>query len=73
MMPRNEFQPTRLEIVMDNYIACSTKNGTRASRGDKGNRIYITGFGQKMPDTEDSWNSLLNNSDNKLDLISLLR
>ena len=31
----------------------------------------ITGLGQKMPETDDSWHDLLSNSDNKTDLIKL--
>ena len=56
---------------MDNYIANSTKNGTRERRGDRSTRIHIIGLGQKMPETDDSWHDLLSNSDNKTDLIKL--
>ena len=70
-MPKREYHPKALEIIMDTYIPHSTKSGTREDRGETGTRIHITGLGQKMPDTENSWNSLLSNSVNKTDLIKL--
>ena len=56
---------------MDNYIERSVKEGTRQNRaGDPGPRTYITGFHQKMPQGQ-RWLQLLNNGDNKNELISL--
>ena len=70
-MPKKGYQPSSLEIIMDNYISNSTENGTRGRRGDRSTRIHITGLGQKMPETDDCWHDLLSNSDNKTDLIKL--
>ena len=60
-----------LDIIMDNYIERSVKEGTRQNRaGDPGPRTYITGFHQKMPQLQ-RWLQLLNNGDSKNELISL--
>ena len=71
MMSKKEYQPLALEIIMDNYIKHSTKEGTREKRGDKSIRVHIKGLGQKMPLCETSWHGLLSNSENKMDLIRL--
>jgi len=71
MMPKRHLQPLRLEKITDVYISISTKHGTRESRGENTTRIHISAFGQKMPDTETSWQSLLSNSENKIDLLLL--
>ena len=56
---------------MDNCIERSVKEGTRQNRaGDPGPRTFITGFHQKMPQGL-RWLQLLNNGDNKNELISL--
>ena len=59
-----------LDIIMDNYIERSVEEGTQQNRaGDPGPR-NITGFHQKMPQLQ-RWLQLLNNGDNKNELISL--
>ena len=69
-LPPKEAKPVTLEVVMDKYLKNSSKECTRRKRGKLSTHVYITGLGQKMPQGN-SWHSLLNNNDNKNDLIHL--
>ena len=65
--PPKDSSPKLIEIIMDNYLANSIKESTRQKRGD-GQRVFITGLGQTMPQGV-NWQSLLSNNENKTDLI----
>ena len=53
-----------------NILQGVTKGGARKARGeDESTRLYITGFDQDMPRSED-WTRALSNSDTKRSLLS---
>ena len=72
MNPNSEFDPVSVHIVLDKYISNSTKSGTRKMRSnDSSIRLFITGLGQFMPQTQNEWKGALSNNDTKRNLFSL--
>ena len=70
MSPPVGAHATAVHILLDKYIAKSTKAGARKVRGeDQSTRLYITGFDQEMPRSDD-WSMALSNSDTKRSLLS---
>ena len=64
MNPNSEFDPVSVHIVLDKYISNSTKSGTRKMRSnDSSIRLFITGLGQFMPQTQNEWKGALSNND----------
>ena len=65
-------QPLQIEIINDQYFACSPKNGTRLSRGSGcvSKRVHLESVDQHMLQGG-QWESFFHNGSNKEDLIKL--
>ena len=72
MTPPVDTDPLSVHLVLDRYIEDSTKSGARKARGESSStRLFVTGFGQSMPETVDEWKSALSNSETKKSFYSL--